>query len=66
MTTLDILAIVMSVTGLIFGCLNYVTLSRSYSDDYYESKRPMTIFIIEQAFRVYLLTALCWYLERFL
>ena len=58
--------IAMSIAGLIFGCLNYVTFLRTDNDTLYGWDRSgLTLLFVQLAFQAYLIVATCWYIVAF-
>lgn len=66
MRAADQWGIIMSITGLLYGLMNYVVWYRGLNDSYWGIDRSditMRLVIIVQQF--YLIAAVCWYLEVF-
>lgn len=59
-------AVIMAITGLVFGLLNYVTWWREETDSLTgQSRSQTTLIIIQIFFQIYLIVAACWSLEVF-
>lgn len=58
--------VAMAIAGFIVGVLNYITVLKTYNDALLgEDNARLTLMLVDVALEVYVVIAVCWFLETF-